>query len=143
MLWKPEVLRGNSTVIAGADWTWAACSSILVITSRPLVAVHAYVVFQPMKHWRCEQVSKLVNCLTRHLADRSFSLYAFHMPFINLAAFPLPFHIDDPLHVAAVLSLVILIVLILHSVTERRRPAWQQVTLRALQNLQGLCALRG
>ena len=143
MLWKPEVLRGNSTVIAGADWTWAACSSILVITSRPLVAVHAYVVFQPMKHWRCEQVSKLVNCLTRHLADRRFSLYAFHMQLLCLAAVSLPYQKYNSLQVAVVLCLVLLIVLILHSVTERRRPAWQQVTLRALQNLQGLCALRG
>jgi len=108
-----------------------------------LVAVHIYVVDQLMKHWQCEQVSKPVNRLTRYLADRSFSLYAFHMPLLYLAAVSLPYQKDNPLQVFVVLCLVLLVVLILHSVTERRRPAWQQVTQRALQNFQGLCASRG
>lgn len=103
-----------------------------------LVAVHILVADQLMKYWRCEQVSKPVNRITRCLADRSFSLYAFHMPLLYLVAVSLPYQKDNPLQVAAVLCLVIFIVLALHWVTEKRRPAWQQTAQRALRYFEGL-----
>ncbi len=108
-----------------------------------LVAVHISVVDQQMKHWRCEQVSKPVNRITRYLADRSFSLYAFHMPLLCLVAVSLPYQKDNPLQVAAVLSLVILIVLALHWDTEKQRHAWQQSAQRALRYFEGLPSLIG
>jgi peptidoglycan/LPS O-acetylase OafA/YrhL len=103
-----------------------------------LVAVHILVADQLMKYWRCEQVSKPVNRITRYLADRSFSLYAFHMPLLYLVAVSLPYQKDNPLQVAAMLCLVIFIVLALHWVTEKRRPAWQQTAQRALRYFEGL-----
>ena len=103
-----------------------------------LVAVHIFVVDQLMNYWRCGQPSKTMNCLTRFLADRSFSVYAFHMPLLYLAAVSLPYQKDNPLQVAAVLTLVLMIVLVLHWVSEKRRPAWQQAALRTLRYLQGL-----
>lgn len=103
-----------------------------------LVAVHIYVADQLMKHWRCEQVSKPINYITRFLAERSFSLYAFHMPLLYLVAVSLPYQKGNPLQVAAVLCLVILIVLALHWVTEKRRPAWQQTAKRALCYFDGM-----
>lgn len=103
-----------------------------------LVAVHIFVVDQLMKDWRREQVSKSVNNLSRYFADRSFSLYALHMPLFYLAAVSLPYRKDNPSQVAALLSLVFLIVLVLYWATEKRRPALQHVTQRALRHLQAL-----
>jgi peptidoglycan/LPS O-acetylase OafA/YrhL len=56
-----------------------------------LVAVHIFAVDRLMVYWRCEQVAEPVNCLTRYLADRSFSPYCFHMPLLYLASVSLPY----------------------------------------------------
>jgi len=104
-----------------------------------LVAVHIFVADQLMKHWQCENVSKPVNHITRYLADRSFSLYAFHMPLLYLVAVSLPYQKDNPLQVGAVLCLVILIVLALYWITEKRRPAWQQMARSALRFVEVRC----
>jgi peptidoglycan/LPS O-acetylase OafA/YrhL len=103
-----------------------------------LVAVHIFVVDQLMKYCRCQNIAKPVNCMTHYLADRSFSLYAFHMPLLYLAAVSLPYRKDDPLQVAAVLVLVLMIVLVLHWLTEKRRRVWQQAAQKALRSFQGL-----
>lgn len=104
-----------------------------------LVAIHIYVVDRLMSHWQCRQIFRPLDCVTRYLADRSFSLYAFHMPLLYLAAVSLPYQKDSLLQVASVLGLVLVAVLALHWLTEKRRRTWQRGTQRSLQFLLALC----
>ena len=101
-----------------------------------LVAVHIFVVDQLMKRSRFNQVCKPIDRLTRNLADRSFSIYAFHMPLLYLVSVTLPYQKNNSLQVSAALFLVFLILMVLHWATEKRRRAWRQIAKRALGHLE-------
>jgi hypothetical protein len=100
-----------------------------------LVALHIFAVVRLIIYWRCNQVVQPVNYLARYLADRMSSLYAFHIPLLYLASVSLPCLQNDPLQVAAVLCLGVMIALVLHWATEKRRAALQHAAKWALQHL--------
>lgn len=101
-----------------------------------LVACHIFVVDQLMKRWQFDQVYKPIDRLTRNLADRSFSIYAFHMPLLYLVSVTLPYQKNNPLQVLAALFLVFLVLIVLHWATEKRRPLWRQLAQSALGRLE-------
>ena len=135
------VIVSGQSVLFGYQADWQAKPPLYFSTGYLfdyvvglIVAVHIFAVDRLMKSCRCEQIARPLNRLTRYLADRSFSLYAFHMPLLYLAAVTLPYRKSNPLQVAAVLSLVLMIVLVLHWATEKRRAAWQEAAQWALKN---------
>lgn len=101
-----------------------------------LVAVHIFAVDRLMVYCQFQQIHEPVNRLTRYVANRSFSLYAFHMPLLYLAAVSLPYQKGNSLQVAAVLCLVLMIIQALHWATEKRRLFWQHAARLALHNLK-------
>jgi peptidoglycan/LPS O-acetylase OafA/YrhL len=62
----------------------------------------------------------------RYVADRSFSLYAYHMPLLYLASVCIPYRKDVSADVLLVLAGVLLMVGVLHHFTERRRSDWRK-----------------
>lgn len=60
-------------------------------------------------------------------ANRSFSLYAFHMPLLYLASVAIPYSKGNQLEVFGVLALLLLLVFALHHYTENKRGVWEKL----------------
>lgn len=73
-----------------------------------------------------------VQVIVRLVADRSFSLYAYHMPLLYLAAVIVPYRKNASSDVLMVLLGILVVVAILYRFTERKRSAWQHVVTRLL-----------
>jgi peptidoglycan/LPS O-acetylase OafA/YrhL len=90
-----------------------------------LVAIHLIAVEQVMRvageKWTIRPLEKCV----RFLADRSFSLYAFHMPLLYLISVTVPYQKSESGEVLLVLGMLGVMVGILHWFTEKRRNIWR------------------
>ena len=76
-----------------------------------------------------------LDTVIRFVADRSFSLYAYHMPLLYLVSVTVPYNKSSSIEVLMVMLLVIGIVTGLHWVTERNRRAWHRFAESALRRL--------
>lgn len=68
----------------------------------------------------------------RFMADRSFSLYAYHMPLLCLISVIVPYQKGNSVQVMGAISIVYSVVLLLHWFTERKRNTWRMLVAAVL-----------
>ena len=100
-----------------------------------LVAIHVFGLDQLVRRGGSHRIWEPLNRMVRFLANRSFSLYAYHMPLLYLVSVWVPYNQGDSLQVASALVLVVSIILTLHWVTERRRHVWYRWAQAAIGGL--------
>jgi peptidoglycan/LPS O-acetylase OafA/YrhL len=93
---------------------------------------------QLIKYTPMNKLPKLLTAPTDYISDRSFSLYAFHMPLLFLASVSIPYDKSNVVHVFLVILSVVVVVLVLYEFTENKRNYWRaasQNTLNGILNI--------
>lgn len=88
------------------------------------VAVHLVAADQIMKAGADLWIAEPAKAAVRFIADRSFSLYAYHMPLLYLASVTITYRKDKSGDVLLLVVGILVIVGLLHWCTERHRRLW-------------------
>jgi peptidoglycan/LPS O-acetylase OafA/YrhL len=103
-----------------------------------IIAIHILAFDQVMNYMPLNKLPKFLTIPTNYVSDRSFSLYAFHMPLLYLASVSIPYDKSNDVHVFLVILSVVFVVLVLYEFTENKRNYWRAATQSSLNSISSI-----